>query len=391
MQVVSDNDKSTQTFIYGFEDTKAKNEKREKVIRSLLTSLLIHETIFLALHDFRQIIDYIGPEDASLLLSDKCIKIIKDQLTEPVIVVGENNFSFSAISRIGDEVERFEKSLIKVPFNSETEKQRFILNTEDSLVKCDDKKLRDLIQQEISSDLRNVNIKEELGIRSSSAEEVSQYDIYKLLRLANISKGLIYQSEYDISTTTVDGYASKYLQSKLSHFSKKVSSKSDDTFLKVLDIKGIPDLSVLYQKKIMTMHEILNMRESYSGKIFRHWYSSIDYDQDQFLRQLTSSKKDGTVKKLFRWILPNAIGIFSPVAGVAASAIDSYIIEKVISGWQPNIFLDDILREEINNKIDQHERKTRKEEISKRFGKIGRNEMCPCNSGKKLKKCCGKG
>ena len=215
-------------------------------------------------------------------------------------------------------------------------------------------------------------------------------DIYKLLRIANISKGLIYQYEYDIGTTTVDGYASKYLQSKLSHFSRKITSRSDETFIKILSIKGIPDLSTLYQNSIITMYDIVNMRENFNGKVFRQWYSSIDYSQDQFLLHMTNIKKDGRIKKLSRWLIPNAIGLLSPVAGAAASALDSYIVGKVISGWEPNIFLDDILKEEINNKIEAHERKTRKEEIIKRFGKIGKNEICPCQSGKKFKKCCGR-
>ena len=391
MHVVSDKNKNKeQIYIYGYEDNKTEKEKQKKVIQSLLTSLLMHDDIYLTFSDFRQVIDYIGQEDAFLLLSLKCLKILSDQHIEPVISVGEDRFTFSTIHRIGDEIEKFENSLKDSDFSSELQKQKFILCTEDSLIKCDHEKLSQLIPREISSDLKNLNIREQLDINSQSTKDVSKYDIYKLLRVANISKGLIYQSEYNIGATTVDGYASKYLQTKLSHFSKEINSQTGDILLKILSIKGIPDLTELYQKNILTMHDIINIRENFNGKVFRAWYYSIDYNQDQFLFHLTNIKKDGRFKQFSRWLIPNAIGLLSPVAGAAASALDSYIIEKIISGWQPNIFLDDILKEEINKKMVAHNRKIRKEEIIKRFGKVGRNEACPCQSGKKFKKCCGR-
>ena len=42
-----------------------------------------------------------------------------------------------------------------------------------------------------------------------------------------------------------------------------------------------------------------------------------------------------------------------------------------------------------NNKTNEDKGKTKKA-TPKRVAKIGRNEPCPCGSGKKYKQCCGK-
>ena len=47
---------------------------------------------------------------------------------------------------------------------------------------------------------------------------------------------------------------------------------------------------------------------------------------------------------------------------------------------------EDILSEEKRNEISKEYRQSK----IVRVEKVGRNEPCPCGSGKKYKKCCGK-
>jgi uncharacterized protein YecA (UPF0149 family) len=53
------------------------------------------------------------------------------------------------------------------------------------------------------------------------------------------------------------------------------------------------------------------------------------------------------------------------------------------------LFLDDVLKTTIDEKIRLFDRKSKMEEFVKRFGSIDRNESCPCQSGKKFKRCHG--
>ena len=48
------------------------------------------------------------------------------------------------------------------------------------------------------------------------------------------------------------------------------------------------------------------------------------------------------------------------------------------------------LREEVGTSIKAREERAAKAEKEKMFKNVGRNDPCPCGSGKKFKKCCGK-
>lgn len=52
--------------------------------------------------------------------------------------------------------------------------------------------------------------------------------------------------------------------------------------------------------------------------------------------------------------------------------------------------LTDILRDEVSTAIHEREALVAAAERKKMFKGVGRNEPCPCGSGKKFKKCCGK-
>ena len=85
------------------------------------------------------------------------------------------------------------------------------------------------------------------------------------------------------------------------------------------------------------------------------------------------------------------MGLFSTISGVAASAFDSFILNKVAQGWHPNFFLDDNVKATIDAKIKENEEDAKEAVRQERFKGVGRNDPCPCGSGKKFKKCHGKG
>lgn len=97
------------------------------------------------------------------------------------------------------------------------------------------------------------------------------------------------------------------------------------------------------------------------------------------------------ISNAIRFITTNVIGIFGFLPGIVASGIDSFIINKIAQGWHPNFFLDDKLKLLIDNKIEKHEREARLSAIKERFKGVRPNDPCPCGSGKKIKKCHGKG
>ena len=119
-----------------------------------------------------------------------------------------------------------------------------------------------------------------------------------------------------------------------------------------------------------------------------------EYDEAQMQQDIMNSVHNvlGTkLSNVVRFVACNALGLFSSVSGVVASAFDSFILSKVAQGWHPDFFLDDSVKEKIDAKIREKEEEERKALMQERFKGVGRNDPCPCGSGKKFKKCHGKG
>ena len=86
----------------------------------------------------------------------------------------------------------------------------------------------------------------------------------------------------------------------------------------------------------------------------------------------------------------NLVGLAGFFPGIVASAFDSFVMGKVANGWHPNLFLDNNLKSLIDKKILAENDRIKQMELQSRFKGVGRNDPCPCGSGKKFKKCHGR-
>lgn len=77
---------------------------------------------------------------------------------------------------------------------------------------------------------------------------------------------------------------------------------------------------------------------------FREWLKSTNPDEGlvrEYLRAISSQDLIQTSKsKGIRYLLTLAADATNPVAGFAAGLIDNFLIEKLLSGWRPNHFIN---------------------------------------------------
>lgn len=159
-----------------------------------------------------------------------------------------------------------------------------------------------------------------------------------------------------------------------------------------MDIKGIPNLIELYEKKILAIEDIIEVREDYHGRKFRDFYLSNDYNEEKIKHEIFSYKENSKFKIIsdnLRFYIPNIIGLGNTWTGIGAGLADKYLLSNLLKEWTPNFFLDNILKEKIDSKIKAEDLMKKKELLKKTFPNTGRNDKCPCGSGKKFKKCCG--
>jgi hypothetical protein len=382
-------DNESREHIFGYLSKSASEIQSENTMSSFFTSLLTHDEVYLDSATIELVTNTIGVSNTIKLLDNDILRVTFG-LDEFTIGIKQNSYSLHSLSPPWSTFEGFEE----------------VVNTEDNHRNPDYKRLLQFIENksvmspidsknatvlEVVRDLKNTTVKDDFCITSNSIIDINQLDIFRILRMSEAAKGLIVQNKLGIDSIYQDRFSKQYINTKLGSFSSVVGNDAVKTFDNILNLKGIPNLYQLYKKGVIDIDDILKCRNKFSAGLFRTWFESEDYNEKDIVKILINNPtKEKKATKLIRFLYPNIVGLISPISGVASAAIDSYLVSHLLNGWQPSLFLDDVLGKSIDNKIQLYESKIKKEQMIKRFGSINRNDSCPCQSGKKFKKCHGK-
>lgn len=373
------------------------NNERLYFLSEFITSLLIHDKLIIKLDSIEELELLIGIENLLKLFNDDALEIIDDGGTMFGFIQGRNGgnmlLNFSNCS--GLQFEAIEKRLDKKYKGSVLLRklQPLLLNVEKRKIIIDGSWTGHLVEEELHYDLNNKNLTGLLSLKSENRFSIPDSESLAFMRLCYLNRSLIYQHETKADFLLTEGYASNILQQKLSPILRNIVNPSE-LFNEISSEKGIPDLASLVVAGTIKFEHIIELRNSIDGKKFRQWYKEKGWNKElvcQELMKFNSSIASNSLVKFLRWIYPNLIGLATcGLVGVSVSAFDSYLLDKLLKGWHPNFFLDDKLKEHINSEIENGKKVKKEKIIQTRFGrKIGRNELCPCGSGKKFKKCCG--
>ncbi|MEZ8651922.1 SEC-C metal-binding domain-containing protein [Vibrio splendidus] len=382
-------DKSSRSeLLMGYFSEQEVEKQNESTLSSFFISLLTHEEIYLNDSTLQLVLDCIGSSSLLKLLEHKIIKICFG-LGSNALVIGKDKHELTSLYAESSDINRFEEHLSKKVSSKNSDFNTIIQYVDNSCTNLDES-TTNLGTKEIIADLSNSKIKTDFGLCSGSISEIEPIDTLRILRLSDVAQNLVIQSELKITSMYQDGYANKYINTKLGALAPLVGNEPTQAFTNIINKKGIPDIYHLYKKGVIDIDDILICRNTFNGGIFRNWLESVDYEENSILEKLINKNSQSKINKFIRYLYPNVFGLVSPIAGAAAGAFDSYIMNRVMDGWSPSLFLDDVLKENIDNKVKLFEQKSKREEFIKRFGSVARNELCPCQSGKKYKKCHGR-
>lgn len=388
--------------LHGFEGPADRNEYIPRVRSDVLTSLVIHDQMCLEIAHLSSLLEAFGFEDLITLLKEGCFEIIDDDGLQPMVVGdGINKYKTGTArllseggTRAHDSFGRLEKILLKDIPDHGNEIRALLLQAEAHSVRLENfDRIGNTILNELQYDLKNGNLTESLGIESRDRKDIRVPDIRKVLRLLFVDTSLVYAIENKANCLSIEGGVKAILSQKLSPVLTTFEPHlSADIFKTILSDKRIPDLGLLYSQNLLSINDILEIRNSFHGRKFRDWFYSTEYDISMVREALLARESDlrSRAAKIVRWIVPNTIGLFDPIAGITASLIEGFIVDKIIKGWHPLLFLDDQLKAKIDKNVADHE-KTWKEDLNaKWFPNLKEGEECPCGSGKLFGQCCGK-
>ena len=376
-------------FYSGYETNESSKTQISNSLSSFFMSLLTHDQVFIDASLYRILLANLDIRDIINLLDRKILHIIY-RLSDNVLLESENKLELCQITTEKNTFLGIEKSIHSLR-NIDVNQKSNILQFSDNAKVILPEDLNTIINKEVSFDLSSKTMKEMLNLNSHIVTDINKSDRHKILRTADIIRGLTLQNKLSITSIHQDGHSKEYINTKLNLYPEIAKTNSIETFSNILQKKGIPDVMDLYQRKIISIDNILQCRDSYDGNIFRKWFKKENYDENHILSLLLNGKqKNSNLSKTIRLIYPIVIGIVNPVAGALASTVDSFLVDKVINGWSPSLFLDNVLKNKIDKSIELSTNREEKNKMINRFGQIGRNEKCPCQSGKKFKLCHGK-
>lgn len=214
---------------------------------------------------------------------------------------------------------------------------------------------------------------------------------FRALRLYEVIESYLLQDKHDLSNSLVDDYGKNYLESKFFINDNNLGggARKLNLFVDISTQKRIPNFYNMYKKGSLEMSQFLDLRETFNSKLFRTWFTDPTNTKEDIYYELMKNHSINIKFNLIKWLVPTIIGVLNTPLGVVASSAENFFISKLLQGWNPNLFLDDILSKKLNTLENKFELENQREKMLQRYKNIDRNSPCPCQSGKKFKKCHG--
>lgn len=370
--------------------------------RDIIMALLTFDHIYVEGNNINELLSVLSADNLKELLRLRILHIIPDQNLNPAVVT-ENKiskpdfFSYSLGKEYdGSKGEKWiyvENILNNHKINSKEKSIILYLIDENCADLGNEEKVIEQIKDEVNKDIRTPNSNFNSNFCRINPNGKREYFIPHLIRLQELNKTAVIAATLNIDNIKTDAAINELLLHKTTSVFSKSIHCGTDVIQKIEQEKGFPDLGELFVNKIIDLDDILKLRDCCQGKIFRYWAKQSAYDEDLMRKDIMNSAQNLLGSKLMnpiRMLACNLVGITGFIPGIVASAFDSYILNAVSQGWHPNFFLDNKLKRMIDDSVAKEERKIKIEKLNEAFAGVGRNDLCPCGSGKKFKKCHGR-
>lgn len=380
-----------------------------QIASDLITAILAYDHVYIEGNHIWDVLQVFGSIYIGELLRSDILHFIPDNRVNPVMMRKSDKvwrpdffpYTSAVVNQNGETVFKpvqEEWSEIEVKFFHQKiggpEAQALLYLIDDKKKVVDQERIMELALKETQNDLKNQQFATENSILRTNRFGLTEFHQLNILRLHELNTIAVTAGLIEADALKTDGQISELMNQKCVSIFPEILKDGVSSIQSILRKKGFPDLGDLFVNKVIDLEDILKLRSSLQGKLFRYWALKDEYNEAQMQQDIMNSVHNVLGAKLsntVRFVACNALGLFSTISGVAASAFDSFILNKVAQGWHPNFFLDDNVKATIDAKIKENEEDAKEAVRQERFKGVGRNDPCPCGSGKKFKKCHGKG
>ena len=380
-----------------------------QIANDLITAILAYDKVYIEGNHIWDVLQVFGSTYIEELLRADILQFIPDNLINPVMMRESDKiwkpsffpYSSAVANEKGETVFKpvqDEWSEIEITFYHKKiagkEAQALLYLIDEKKEVIEQEKIKQLTLKETLHDLKNEPFVTANEILRKNKWGQTEYHQLNILRLHELNTVVVTAGLLGANALKTDGEISVLMGKKCASVFADNLKDGVTAIQSILHKKGFLDLGELFYNQVIDLEDILKLRNSLQGKLFRYWAMNDEYDEAQMQMDIMNSVHTVLGAKLsgaIRFVACSALGLVSSIPGIAASAIDSFILNKILNGWHPNFFLDDKVKERIDKCIQEKEDDAKKALLLERFKGVGRNEPCPCGSEKKFKQCHGKG
>lgn len=379
-----------------------------QIANDLITAILTYDQVYIEGSHIWDVLQVFGSLYIEELLRADILHFIPDNTLNPVMMRKSDKvwrpdffpYTSSVANNKGETVFeplQAEWSEIEVKFfhkkigGKEAQALLYLIDEKKKVI--DQEKIKELTLKETQNDLKNEQFVTENSILRKNKWGLTEFHQLNILRLHELNTVAVTAGLLGADALKTDGEISELMSRKCISVFRDKFKDGVSSIQSILHKKGFPDLGELFYNHVIDLEDILKLRNSLQGKLFRYWAMKDAYDENEMQKDIMNSVHTvlgSKISGVIRFGLCSAIGLFNTASGIAVSAIDSFILNRILQGWRPNFFLDDKVKERIDNCIKEKEQEAQKALLRERFKGIGRNDPCPCGSGKKFKRCHGK-
>lgn len=377
------------------------------IARDIITAILTYDEVYLLGSNVTDVMQVLGSEGVKELLRHHLMKVVPDVDMNPVLTKvqgGEWQQDFFGYANGGENLDTGERIHFDGPFGhvenwlyrknlSTAERNALIYLMEENAAQIDLRALRPDVVEETHRDMRSLEFVLDKDFYRLNGGKL-EFNMISNLRLHHLNTLSIIAAKLGMDGLKTDGAIAQLMLKKTRSVLSQPIPDGVEALTCINQQKGFPDLGQLFVDGTIGLDDVLKMRASLQGRLFRYWAKADAYEEAQMRQDVMNSVHSvlgGRVGSVIRMLACTLVGIGGVLPGLIASATDSLIVNEIVRGWHPNMFLDNKLKKLIDAKIDQQAKARLQAEAALRFKGVGRNDPCPCGSGKKFKNCHGKG
>ncbi len=160
-------------------------------------------------------------------------------------------------------------------------------------------------------------------------------DLNLRIRMASLASGADLESSPNTAVVLKDKVSRSHAaESRMSGFGR------------LLDLNRIPNVPKLVAEGSIAFESLVDFRDGKSARQFRSWLARAEPTDARDLERLYIDSLSNLPavssmpSRIFRFGITTILGAFAPISAIALSVVDSFFVERWLSGFQPKMFFD---------------------------------------------------